>query len=341
MELKKLDNFPIDATRVFGGATGPKFCILINNVPYMMKGQQNLKLKQFKNVEISYANDPVSEYIGSHIYEYYRVPVHDTLLGTYKGKLVVCCKDISVNGSFIEFKLLRNSIMDSEYNVDTSGMSTRLIDIFAIINNSNAPINRNAVKERFWLMFVIDAVIGNSDRNNGNWGFYKNGNSLELLPVYDNGGCLNNKKSDRQLQDALNDNISDIALNYTTNYISKGKIINPLCHIEKNLDNPYIRSTLLYILSFKYDTIYSIIDYVKPVISDVRATYYKEVIRLRLEYLQSIADNSYLVKSDLFCKEHNILYGMAEVQFRNDYTGKEDYSKEFYDWLMNGNYHMI
>lgn len=290
MELKNLDDYPIDATRMFGGITGSKFCILIDGVPYMMKGQQNLKLKQFKNVEISYAYDPVSEYIGSHIYAYYKVPVHDTILGTYKDRLVVCCKDISVNGSFIEFKLLRNSIMDPEYNADTSGMSTRLIDIFTIINDSNAPINRDAVKERFWLMFVIDAIIGNTDRNNGNWGFYKNGDHLNLLPVYDNGGCLNNKKSDRQLQDALNNNVCDLALNYTTNYTSMGKLINPLHYIEKNLDNQHIRSALLYILSFECNTINSIIDSVKPVISEVRATYYKEIIRIRLEHLRSIAD---------------------------------------------------
>ena len=82
------------------------------------------------------------------------------------------------------------------------------------------------------------------------------------------------------------------------------------------------------------------INSMKPIISDVRDTYYKEVICLRLEYLQSIADKSYLIKCELFCKEHNLLLGMLELQFRNSCSVKDDYYKEFYDWLVHG-YHSM
>ena len=58
----------------------------------------------------------------------------------------------------------------------------------------------SGVIERFWDMFIIDALIGNTDRNNSNWGIVLRKNGLkELAPVYDNGNCLNNKWDDEKM----------------------------------------------------------------------------------------------------------------------------------------------
>ena len=35
-------------------------------------------------------------------------------------------------------------------------------------------IDTKEIKEKFWDMFVIDSLIGNTDRHNGNWGFLLN-----------------------------------------------------------------------------------------------------------------------------------------------------------------------
>lgn len=41
-------------------------------------------------------------------------------------------------------------------------------------------------------MFIVDALIGNWDRHNGNWGFLYNSRTdeISIAPVYDNGSCL-------------------------------------------------------------------------------------------------------------------------------------------------------
>ena len=51
------------------------------------------------------------------------------------------------------------------------------------------------LKERFWDMFIIDALINNNDRNEGNWGLVLNKNTgdLRITPVYDNGAAFYNK----------------------------------------------------------------------------------------------------------------------------------------------------
>lgn len=43
---------------------------------------------------------------------------------------------------------------------------------------------------RFWDMFIVDAIIGNFDRHGGNWGFIKRNNLYRIAPVYDNGSSL-------------------------------------------------------------------------------------------------------------------------------------------------------
>ena len=49
-----------------------------------------------------------------------------------------------------------------------------------------------AVTERFWDMFIVDALIGNWDRHNGNWGFLYDARTdqMTLAPVYDCGSSL-------------------------------------------------------------------------------------------------------------------------------------------------------
>lgn len=50
--------------------------------------------RQKKNAHFpSYTASPLSEYIGSQIYQSLGIPVHETMLGIRDNKLVVACKD--------------------------------------------------------------------------------------------------------------------------------------------------------------------------------------------------------------------------------------------------------
>lgn len=40
--------------------------------------------------------------------------------------------------------------------------------------DENKMINSDETKNKFWNMFIIDALIGNTDRHNGNRGFLVN-----------------------------------------------------------------------------------------------------------------------------------------------------------------------
>lgn len=290
MNLIKCDDLKVIPNRLYGGATGSKIAVEYSDSVWILKCGESLRTKGFRNVEISYANDPITEYIGSHIYEIFGFPVHETLLGTYYDRMCVLCTDNAYPNHLFEFKEFRNAIFDDTVVQASSGMSTHLSDIIQVINKSDRIPTEKAIV-RFWQMFVLDALIGNTDRNNGNWGFVFENGEFELYDVYDCGGCLNNKRSDEQMQHDLDaDAIKHLALNYTFNFKNEnGKRINPFHYIEKN-PNPVIKQTLELFTEDRLEDIYVLIDSLIPVISSVRAIWYKEIIRLRFAHLVQLQE---------------------------------------------------
>lgn len=105
-----------------------------------------------------------------------------------KEKIVVACKDFTSPGVVLQdFASLKNQMIDSERN----GYGTELTDILYTFEEQTA-IDSKLLIDRFWEMFVVDALIGNWDRHNGNWGFLYDTqkDTMELAPVYDCGSCL-------------------------------------------------------------------------------------------------------------------------------------------------------
>ena len=199
--------------RAYGGLSGRKVGITYHGENFLIKYPNNLKDKNLKNVGLSYANTPISEYIGSHIYARLGIPVHDTLLGKRNGKIVVACRDFLKRGEVLkEFRELKSTgeveegVQDSSSVSDgTSGILSDVLKVIEEQPNFKA-IGVENVKKRFWDMFVIDAFIGNWDRNNGNWGVIQGlDGQVRLAPVYDNGGCLFNKWDEKKIQETMLD----------------------------------------------------------------------------------------------------------------------------------------
>lgn len=169
--------------KTYSGANGSKLCIGYNGAKHMLK----FPSYPTRETSLHYVNGCVSEYIGCHIYEMIGIPVQETILGTYtkngKEKQVVACKDFTDIGIVIQdFGSVKNQIIDSIHD----GYGTELTDVLQAIDEQNG-MDPLVVKQRFWDMFVVDALLGNFDRHNGNWGFLYNQltDQISLAPVYD------------------------------------------------------------------------------------------------------------------------------------------------------------
>ena len=208
MKLINVDNL-VETNKTFSGNAGAKIGVIFNNDEYIVKYPKNIK--NMNKVEISYSTSPLSEYIGSHIYEILGYPVHETLLGYDNDKLVVLCKNFNIKNNFTEFKNVANRLRSKEIDEIeyTDGSSTDIEKIMLTINSSNLISKKNETIKRFWDMFVVDYLINNNDRNNTNWGFmidpYNPMTKATLSPIYDCGNSFNNKLSDKQLMDKMID----------------------------------------------------------------------------------------------------------------------------------------
>lgn len=174
--------------KLYAGANGNKISVVYKGDQYMLK----FPPLSTKNKDMSYSNSCFSEYLGCQIYESIGIPVQKTMLGTYtvkgKEKIVVACGDFTEPGITLQdFASLKNQMIDSERN----GYGTELSDILHTFEEQTA-IDYSMITERFWDMFIVDALIGNWDRHNGNWGFLYDARTdqMKLAPVYDCGSSL-------------------------------------------------------------------------------------------------------------------------------------------------------
>lgn len=202
MKLINFDECRRIPTRGYRGNAGRKQAYLYDNELWMVKFPQNTK--DLKRAHLpSYTSSPLSEYIGSQVYALLGIPVHDTVIGQCQGKIVVGCKDFTVNGELLEFSQIKNT-MDEDLITGSYGSSARgerLSDVLKVIDHAEAFTGlRDEVRRRFWDMFITDAFILNNDRNNGNWGLLLGRYTAKPAPVFDNGNAFFNKRTPSVLE---------------------------------------------------------------------------------------------------------------------------------------------
>lgn len=215
METKIYDLSPFDVNErngTYGGKAGDKEGITINGEYWIVKYPKSTK--GMKGDLDSYTTSPLSEYIGSHIYHILGIDAHETMLGVRNGKLVVACKDFCKNeGSLREIRTLKNIYNEElsrklEESISSTSEDAHFIPIEVMMTHLQYnPILQSIpdIQNRFWEQFIVDMLINNNDRNNGNWGvLYENGN-YRLAPVFDNGAAFSNKVPDRKLAIILSD----------------------------------------------------------------------------------------------------------------------------------------
>ena len=287
----------VQKNKTYAGANGGKISVLYNGEQYMLKFPPFPTI----NKEMSYTNSCISEYIGCKVFESVGIPVQETVIGTYtskgKEKIVVACKDFTSQGITLQdFASLKNRIIDSERN----GYGTELADILSTIDEQTA-MDSETLKTRFWDMFIVDALIGNWDRHNGNWGFLYNNatDEVTLAPVFDCGSSLY-PQADEDLmkkilsdKNELNHRIFDIPLSAIT---YNGKKINYFKFLSEG-KFPDCNKALKRIASrIDMKKIYEIIDNT-PTITELQKEFYKTMLTSRKERIIDFSLNKLKEKS--------------------------------------------
>lgn len=275
-----------NATEEFNNYKGSekKKTLIYNGKKYLVKFPDPIREK---NKNISYINNAFSEYIGSNIFKMIGFETQNTILGKYnyngKEKIVCACEDFTSDDSeLFEFEGLALST-----NPDKK-IDTELSDIIDVIEECKM-INSSETKLKFWKMFVVDALIGNTDRHNGNWGFLVNKKTKEVTfaPIYDCGSCLNPMIEDEEIERLNDTELKNLAINCYSCLKEDGKKINYMVYI-KGMNNEDCNNAVKEI--FSKININEINDFISGIsyISEKRKAFYLNIIEQRYTIIKNV-----------------------------------------------------
>ena len=269
-----------------------KKTLIYNNKKYLVKFPDPIREK---NKNISYINNAFSEYVGSNIFKIAGFETQNTILGKYnyngKEKIVCACEDFTDgNHVLYEFENLALST-----NPDKK-IETELSDVMEVIDeiNSTKKINiilNDNIKEKFWDMFIIDCLIGNTDRHNGNWGLLINARSDRAIfsPIYDCGSCLNPMLEDEAIQNLTEVEIKNLAINCYSCIKENGKKINYMTYI-KQMKNEECNNAICRVFDkIDIEKIKKFINGIE-VMSNVRKDFYIKIIEIRYESISGVRE---------------------------------------------------
>lgn len=272
----------------YGGADTKK-TIIYNDKYYLLKFPNNAN----QNKEVSYSNNIFSEYLGCHIFNSVGILAQNTILGIYIlensiVKTVCACEDFTGNDwRLVEFQNLKNSFADTSSS--SNGSNTSLNEILEVINNHTDIYDKVILKRHFWDMFIIDALIGNFDRHNGNWGILVNDKKQEIkmAPIYDCGLCLCSQLSDEQMELIINNKteLNNRVYNRPTSTITENnKRINYYEFISSLKNQDCNEALERMVNKIDMTKINQVIDSM-PIISDVRKNFYKILLNERYQII--------------------------------------------------------
>lgn len=275
-----------NATEEFNNYKGSekKKTLIYNGKKYLVKFPDPIREK---NKNISYINNAFSEYIGSNIFKMIGFETQNTILGKYnyngKEKIVCACEDFTSDDSeLFEFEGLALST-----NPDKK-IDTELSDIIDVIEECKM-INSSETKLKFWKMFVVDALIGNTDRHNGNWGFLVNKKTKQITfaPIYDCGSCLNPMIEDKEIESLSDTELRNLAINCYSCLKEDGKKINYMVYI-KSMKNENCNDAVKGI--FPKININEINDFISGInyISEKRKAFYLNIIEQRYTIIKNV-----------------------------------------------------
>ena len=233
--------------KTYGGANGSKRSVIYQDEQYMLKFPPHPS----RNRDMSYANSCLSEYLGCHIFALAGIPVQETLLGTY-----------------------------------TYQGKEKMDDILFSIHEQPA-IDPKELEERFWDMFIVDALIGNWDRHNGNWGVLYDTvrDMVALAPVFDCGSCLYPQLDEGKMLAVLSDpremdfRVYEIPLSGIKQQDKKIRYFDFLSSLEYEGCNAALKRIGP---RLDMEQICRLIDET-PCLSGLQRRFYKEILALRKE----------------------------------------------------------
>ncbi len=199
--LPSLDGWPADMITSYSGSDRKEGLISPDGKRYLVKYAE--AHTRVNDLDTSYVNNVISEYMSSHILGIAGFDVHNTFIGTRNQNLLVACENFTSGHQFlIEF----GQYMRKHYDSGDIGRVPDIRQIAFILHND--PIlcaYGEELWDIYWERFIGDALVGNFDRHMGNWGYITDTKEERVYasPIYDNGSTLFPALSEKAMREEI------------------------------------------------------------------------------------------------------------------------------------------
>lgn len=270
----------------FADDNSSKLCIAYQGDMYLLKFPKELL---HDNNELFYAQHCFTEYLACQIFNQLGFAVQDTVLGTYTVKNekvpVVACKIFtSPSGTLVDFAHIFGLDSQDE-NFDNSH---ELLQFIAWMDGQQY-VEPLLLKDYFWQMFVMDAYLGNCDRNFTNMGFIKNTDTgtYSLAPVFDCGDSFDVGCRDEFVQAfvAEPEQYNDYIFNWPMSVFRvEGRQLQYYDYLMYGGNNDCRKALRKIVPLVDEKAIFTVIDNI-PMMADIRKKFFKKFLRRRMELI--------------------------------------------------------
>jgi len=236
-----------------------------------------------------------AEVFGAEVYDILGFPVQETYLARYGKTTGVICKDFCRKGDILQ---PIESYMTTFLPKNLPEWRSRLahghmeLETTLLLFREHPAFRRwPEVRERFWDLFLIDALIGNTQRMPSDWGILQHADgALKLAPVYDNGAALSPLPTESEMEEMLSDveklNAYAVYDAVCAFLDADGKPIHPFTYLAGDSDSR-LRKEFYWLypkIVDKMDDMTSLLDDI-PAFTNLERQFYREVLRWRVSFL--------------------------------------------------------
>ena len=226
----------LDISRKVYDGCEPKTCLSDGRHFYVLKEPRPMKgniPSSRKDQQAEYYYNCISEYLGSEIFNLCGIETQKTYLGNFTchdgvKRLCVACEDFTTDEKYLDLDTGKTSVLlisMAMYKHDFKRQGTNddtlvgredgdayLDELDYIwLNSKYLKDKYEKIKKEYYNRFVVDALIGNPDRHNGNRGFLvpasgdeKIKEIFKISPVYDCGASFLSQANSNRLVEVLN-----------------------------------------------------------------------------------------------------------------------------------------
>ncbi len=283
--LPSLDDWERDSFADYDGSDRKDGLISPDGQRYLIKYSE--RHTRITDLDTSYVNNAVSEYVSSHILSIVGFSVHDTFLATKNQELLIACKNFcSESSKLIEFGRYLRKHYDS---ADVGRLPTLSQLNFILSSDEDLSPHEEEFQLIYWERFIGDALVGNFDRHMGNWGYMVSKNGVSTAPIYDNGSTLFPALSEKGMNEILQSEKELMKRVYL--FPKAALLINgqkaSYADLLMSGYNEYLSKAVLQTVPRIESKMPDVITFIneQDCLSDVRKSFYSTIVQKRFELL--------------------------------------------------------